>query len=201
MVLTLAIFIAACKNDTQDDLTQDKEKGWTPIDTQLTDDEPLPSVTEPKPEADSTLSSFLPSKIYDYLGDDEIQNANNKTNTGVTIKSVVRVYRKKDLMIGINVSDLSLLSPKERTDIFEYSHKTLSKLSKKGDKLQHLKADSSIRGKVFWSKRLQKSIMVLVVSDELLVNISSDTHLTLDQFKNIPKLIDFKKLKKLQQIS
>lgn len=191
------------KSDKEDN-SMPKQEGWTPVDSNTAEDivqDHLPNVTEEKPHADSILSQFLPDKIYDYAADKEIQNADHKTNTGQTIKSVVRVYRKGESMIGINVSDFSILDAAERKAIFEYSFKTLSKLSRKKAMLTDVSLGSNIVGKVLYNESANKAIMILTVNDELLFTMSSDTKINLEKFKNIIHLIDFNKLKKIKHIS
>lgn len=200
---TLSIWLTACNADKTDDLALEKDKkGWTPVDSALTDEEDhLPDVRAEKPKADSLLSTFLPDKIYDYLGDPETQNSDQKTNTGKTITAVVRVYRKGESVIGINVSDFSQLSEDERKELFAYHFKTLNKLAKKDSKVSDISVDKTIKGKVLYSKPMHKSLMLLSIGTEILVTISSDTQIDAKKFKEIPSLINFKKLYKIKQIS
>lgn len=204
--LLLAIVLAcltSCNSDKTDELALEKDKkGWTPVDTLLEEQDHLPDVTVEKPKADSLLATFLPDKIYDYLGDPEVQNSDQKTNTGKTITSVVRVYRKGASVIGINVSDFSQLTAVERQELFDYHYKTLRTLaSKKGSKLTDISADKTLKGQALYSKPLHKSIMLLTIGTEVLLTISSDTQIDAQKFKNIPSLINFKKLYKIKQIS
>ncbi|MFN8436576.1 MAG: hypothetical protein U0V72_02965 [Cytophagales bacterium] len=196
-LLLFAIHIvSSCDNNSKNN-----EKGWTPVDSNLIDEPKMPEVIAPKPQADSVLSDFLPVKIYDYIADEEIQNSDNKTADGKTLRSVVRVYRKLDKMIGINVTDFSQLNDSEKKDVFLYHYHSLDKLnkSKKGE-IFEIKIDNKSNAKGFYSKQLNKSIMFCVINNELLVSISSDSQISIQNFKNIYKNLDIKKLELLKNI-
>jgi hypothetical protein len=198
------IFLLACDVESPNkELPKDHEIGWTPIDSNLVDDtDELPAVTEAKPPADTSLSNFLPKKIYEYLGDAEVQNSDHQTSVGITIKSVVRVYRKQELMIGINVSDFSKLSEKERKEIFDYNYKSLKLLSsKKGTTSKNITINKTVYGKMVFCKPLNKAVMIIIINNELLLTISSDTKIDSQKFSDITKLINFEKLKRIKQIS
>lgn len=204
LFLALLAYLTSCNTDKTDDIVTEKDKkGWTPIDSALADDQDnLPDVRVEKPKADSLLAHFLPDKIYDYLADDEVQNSDQKTNTGKTITSVVRVYRKGESVIGINVSDFSQLTDTERKELFDYHFKSLKKLgATKGSKLYNIAVDKTINGKALYSKPLHKSIMLLTIGNNVLLTISGDAKLDAQKFKDIPALINFKKLYKIKQIS
>lgn len=200
-VLLVFVFIVSCNNEKQDD-TVKNEKGWVAVkDTTLINEDVLPQVTEIKPKADSTLASILPNKLIDYIADSEVQNANDKTSNGKVLKSVVRIYRKADKMIGINVTDFSQLTNDERTEIFKYHFNTLLKLNKnKTSKIEDVKIDKYSHAKLFYSKNINKAICYIVVTNELLVTINTDCSLNYSNFKNLIGQIDIKKLERLKNI-
>jgi len=198
------ILLLACDTEEPNkEPKKDHESGWTPVDSNLANEtDELPEVTETKPPADTSLSNFLPKKIDEYLGDLEVQNSDRKTNTGIIIRSVVRVYRNQEHMIGINVSDFSKLSPEERKEIFDYNYKSLKLLSsKKGTITKKITIDKDIHGKMVFCKPLNKAIMIITVNNELLVTITTDTTIDSQKFNDITRLINFEKLKRIKQIS
>lgn len=207
LAFLLICILPACQDNDGGDAspkrTDSLDKGWTPTDTNNSDEAGLiPDVQEPKPEADSALSSFLPSKLLDYLGDHETQNSDNKTPQGENMPSVVRVYRKNDKMIGINVSDFSKLTEVERTKLFEYQFKVFKVLKNKPKTVyKTLNIAPTIQGALLYSHSLNKSLIMLNVADHSIVTISSDTSISIQKFESLAKLIDYKKIDKLKYIS
>lgn len=201
LALALGLLLVACDTATDKPIEQSKEKGWTPVDSNLIQDETLPDVTEQKTEADTVLSSFLPDKIYNYLGDVETQNANNTTNNGKKVKSVVRVYRNRDKMIAINVTEFSALTPDERAQVISFSFDGLKKLAKKkGNKIDLLNKLPNQKGVAFYSKSMNKSIMCIALNEEIMLTVNADCSLSFEEFKNIGNAINYKNLEKLKHI-
>lgn len=198
------ISLFACDTEKPNkELQKDQESGWTPVDSNLANEtDELPEVIETKPPADTSLSNFLPKKIYEYLGDLEVQNSDHQTSTGIIIRSVVRVYRNQEHMIGINVSDFSKLSQKECKEIFDYNYKSLKLLSsKKGAITKQITINKDINGRMVFCEPLNKAIMIITINNELLITITTDTKIDSQKFNEITKLINFEKLKRIKQIS
>jgi hypothetical protein len=177
------------------------ETGWTPTDSNVAENlEILPDVLEPKPLADSILGSYLPDKVYDYKGDNEIQNADVKSNGGQKILSVVRVYRNEVSTLGINVTDLSKLDDTERNQLINYQFGIFEVLKKrKQTTVSNIQIDKNISGKSLYSLSMNKSLMMLKISNTSIITISSDTVISMKKFESVPKYIDFKRLEKLKR--
>lgn len=166
--------------------------------TEIVEDTLTDLLNEPQElKADSNLSSVLPNKIFDFIAD-EPQNTDLKLNADNFYQSVVKIYRKEDKMVGINLMKLSSFKDKDIT--ISSSFDALETLfNDNGDKaeLEKFVIRKGIQGMFFYSKELKKSVILISAYDKFFINISGDATLTKKDFRSIANQMNYEELKKL----
>lgn len=191
--------MVACKNNTESASNQDPFDSANTLNlTEIIEDTSRKTSEETiEKVADSSLSRVLPDEIYDYIAD-------LPKNTDLTLsdenfyQSVVKIYRKDDKMIGINIMDLSKFKDKELTISSSFQAlESLYQNNKSTSDLENFKIKKGIKGIYFYSAALKKAVILINAYERYFISISSDTTLDEAKFKDITNQIRFDGLKKL----